>query len=259
MAAGNLEQRVSATGQDEIARLVESFNAMSRQVATTYRSQRQLLADVAHELRTPLTSVQGYARALQDGVVEAGPERARVLATISRESERMSALIAQLLDLARLESGQTRLNVAPVVVDGLFQRAMERFRTAAHVKGVVLTAQADPEVAVAGDDGRLLQILSNLLANAIRHTADGGLVSLTAEREGDAIRVEIHDTGEGISPERLPHIFDRFERGDNRDASSGFGLGLAIVRELVSLHRGQISAASQLGRGTTFTILLPAG
>lgn len=258
MAAGDLEQQVEADRPDEIGRLVESFNTMSHQVAATYRSQRQLLADVAHELRTPLTSVQGYAQALRDGVVEEGPEQDRVLATIGREAERMSTLIAQLLDLARLESGQSQLALAPVAVTDPFQRALERFRTQAQAKGVVLTAKAGDDLTIAGDEGRLLQILSNLLANALRHTPSGGLVSLAAEREGTAIKLVVHDTGEGISPERLPFIFNRFERGEGRNDGNGFGLGLAIVRELVTLHRGTIEVSSQIGRGTTFTLLLPA-
>jgi signal transduction histidine kinase len=259
MAAGNLEQQVEPERDDEIGRLVESFNTMSHQVASTYQSQRQLLSDVAHELRTPLTSVQGYAQALQDGVVDEGEERARVLRTIGRESERMSSLIAQLLDLARLESGQAKIAIAPVDADGLLQRALERFRGMAQAKGVVISARAGEGLAIAGDEGRLLQILSNLIANAVRHTPSGGLVSLTAERDEKAVRLVVHDTGEGIPPERLPAIFNRFERGEMRDGDAGFGLGLAIVRELVTLHHGTIDVASQVGRGTTFTIGLPAG
>jgi signal transduction histidine kinase len=266
MARGQLEQEVTGGGPDEIGRLVGSFNAMSRQVATTYRSQRELLANVAHELRTPLTSVQGYAQAIRDGVIEDDDERYRALTVIGRESERMSNLIGQLLDLARLESGQAELTIRPVAVLVLLDRLRERFRPVATERHVVMTTASPEGLTVLGDEGRLLQLLSNLVANAIRHTPSGGLVAIDARSlealngGGPAVRIAVHDTGEGIAFERLPTIFDRFHRGERTasDSSSGFGLGLAIVRELVELHGGKIEVESELGRGTTFTVELPS-
>lgn len=266
MAAGHLEQTVPAAGVDEIGQLVGSFNSMSRQVAATYRSQRELLADVAHELRTPLTSVQGYAQALREGVIDDPGARDRALDTIGRESGRMSTLIGQLLDLARLESGQSTLTLRPVSAADVIARVGERFRPLSLEKDVAFTATTPPELTILGDEGRLVQIFSNLVANAIRHTPELGLISITAcaidSMPGGVagVRIIVHDTGEGISEERLPHIFDRFARGEQRESeeAQGFGLGLAIVRELVNLHHGSIAVHSQLGRGTTFTVDLPS-
>jgi signal transduction histidine kinase len=266
MAEGRLEQEVAGEGPDELGRLVATFNTMSRRVAATARSQRDLLANVAHELRTPLTSVQGYALALRDGVIEDRAERERALATIGRESERMANLIGQLLDLARLESGQTRLNLRPVATAPLLDRVGERFQPLASQMGVSLHVAGDTRLGIQGDEDRLVQILSNLVDNAIRHTPPGGHVKLEATsnlvlngRTASEIRLTVADTGVGIPPERLAHIFDRFDRGtlDSAD-SSGFGLGLAIVRELVSLHGGAIRVSSQPGHGTTFAVDLPA-
>jgi signal transduction histidine kinase len=238
---------------------------MSHRVAATSRSQRELLANVAHELRTPLTSVQGYAQALRDRVIDDAAETERALVTIGRESDRMASLIGQLLDLARLESGQTRLTLRPVGVAPLVERVADRFRPAAAVKAVTLHVDAAQSLIVAGDEGRLVQILSNLVDNAIRHTPNGGHVKIAVAAGPPApgipspgVRLTVADTGEGIAPERLPRIFDRFERGDRENQDrTGFGLGLAIVRELVDLHGGTIHVSSQLGIGTTFAVDLP--
>lgn len=263
MAAGNLEQRVPGEGPDELGRLVASFNAMSRQVAATARSQRDLLANIAHELRTPLTSVQGYTQALHDGVISDPDERTRALATIGAESARMGELIGQLLDLSRLESGQTRLTPRVVPVRRLLAGVTDRFRLEAERRGITLTADAPADLAVRGDEERLAQIVGNLVGNALRFSPAGGRVELTGARltvpGGDGrlgVRLAVRDTGAGIPAARLPRIFDRFERGDGPEA--GFGLGLAIVRELVQAHGGAIAVQSEIGRGTTFTIDLPA-
>ncbi len=266
MAAGNLEQQVVGTGPDEIGRLVGSFNTMSRQVSATHRSQRELLADVAHELRTPLTSVQGYAQALKDNVIDDSAGRDQALTVIGREAERMSALIGQLLDLARLESGQSKLAFRPVAVPHLIDRVMERFRPTAARKRIVFTGSAPPDLLIHGDENRLVQLLSNLVGNAMQHTPADGLVSVNAcsvdviAGGGPGVRLIVHDTGEGIEPELLPRIFDRFERGQSTDdrTATGFGLGLAIVRRLTDLHHGSISVHSELGRGSTFTLDLPS-
>jgi two-component system sensor histidine kinase BaeS len=281
MAAGQLEQAVPGEGPDELGQLVGSFNAMSRQVATAARSQRELLANVAHELRTPLTSVQGYAQALRDGVLTNDQEREQALAVIGREVERMASLIGQLLDLARLESGQAQLRLQPVPAAGLLSRVTERFAPEANSKGVRLITSAEPDLMIQGDEDRLLQLVSNLVSNALRHTPSGGSITLSASpalavgREAQSqICLTVADTGEGIPSEILPRVFDRFVRaadnglpaGDAAGSASGtgqrgrpgFGLGLAIVREIVALHGGTITVASQVGQGTTFTVHLPA-
>ncbi len=279
MASGQLEQAVPGEGPDELGQLVGSFNAMSRQVATAARSQRELLANVAHELRTPLTSVQGYAQALRDGVLASAQEREQALAVIGREAERMASLIGQLLDLARLESGQARLRLQPVPAAGLLNRITERFAPEASSKGIRLITSAEPDLMIQGDEDRLLQLVSNLVSNALRHTPAGGTINLSASpalavgRDAQTqVCLTVADTGEGIPGDMLPRVFDRFVRAadigspaDVQPASGagqhdrpGFGLGLAIVREIVALHGGTITVASQVGQGTTFTVHLPA-
>lgn len=265
MAAGDLDQRIPDQGQDELGRLVASFNAMSYQIATTARSQRTLLADIAHELRTPLTSVQGYAQALRDGVLPDETERDRALATIGAESDRMARLIRQLLELSRLESGQTALVLRPVDLGPVLARVQARFRPEAERRGVVLLITVAPGSVALADEERLGQILDNLVGNALRHTPTGGEVVLAAappsppDASGQSrVRLTVRDSGEGIAAERLPRIFDRFTRGEGRAGRDGFGLGLAIVRELVLTHGGTIAVASEPGRGTTFTVELPA-
>ena len=261
MAAGDLDQRVPGEGLDEIGRLVASFNAMSRRVAATAREQRDFLANVAHELRTPLTSVRGYARALRDGVAADPADRDRALATIAAESERMAALVQGLLDLARLESGQTHLHARPIAARTALDSLAHRFAPDAAHRGVALTVDAPSDVRLYADPARLAQILDNLVANALRHTPAGGRVAVTAapHRFPDAtpaVRLTVEDSGEGIPPEIIPTIFDRFTRGPA--PGTGAGLGLAIVRELVHAHRGTIAVASTPGHGTVFTLDLPA-
>lgn len=261
MAGGRLEQQVEATSDDELGQLVRSFNTMSRQVASTAQSHRDLLANVAHELRTPLTSVQGFAQALREGVIDDEPGRIRALETITRESERMGALIGQLLDLARLESGQSRLAMRAVAAGPLLRRVADQFEPAAAAKRVAISTTSDADLRILGDEGRLVQVLSNLLANAIRHTGEGGAITVAATPGADEDRVQIvvRDTGEGIATDRLATIFERFARTPGSgDDSAGFGLGLAIVRELVQLHGGTIGVHSHLGIGTTFVLSLPA-
>jgi signal transduction histidine kinase len=263
MAAGALEQSVEGAGSDEIGRLVQSFNSMSSRVAATDRSQRDLLANVAHELRTPLTNVQGYAKALQDHVIgdEAGQHSA--LNVIGRESERMNRLIAELLDLARLESGQSALAFRPVFVSSLGEQLIERFQAQASQRQIVFSVSMPPELTLSGDASRLVQLLSNLVSNALRHTPAGGLVSVSAcavdriASGAPGVRVIVHDTGTGIAAELLPRIFERFTRGEEPDRT-GFGLGLAIAKEIVDLHHGFIAVHSEPGNGATFTIDLPA-
>jgi signal transduction histidine kinase len=269
MARGQLEQRVAGEGPDELGRLVAGFNAMSHQVAATARAERELLANVAHELRTPLTSVRGYAQGLRDGVITDDADRTRALTTIAAEAERMGRLVTELLDLARLESGQARLQLEPVDLAPALERVVARFRLEAERRAVTLTATAAPDARVTADPERLTRLLGNLVDNALRHTPTGGAVALAAAPlpagpNGQRVRLSVSDTGVGIPAERLDRIFERFERGDGAGTTSGgagatgFGLGLAIVRELVTAHRGTIAVTSEVGVGTTFTVDLPA-
>lgn len=265
MATGKLDQAVPGGGDDEVGRLVTSFNQMSRQIAATSLSQRELLANVAHELRTPLTSIQGYAQALRDDVIETDRERLQALSIIGGEASRMATLIGQLLDLSRLESGQTKLAIGVVPVDELIARVFDRFQAPATQKNIHFDSLVGPGLAVVGDEGRLIQLFSNLLDNAIRHTDRGGHIQIQAHlapppdgRDRTHVRLIVADTGAGIAPEHLRRVFERFNRGGRSvQEHDGFGLGLAIAREIVDLHRGTIAVSSQVGVGTTWVIELP--
>ena len=263
MASGALEQRVRGEGPDELGRLVGSFNAMSGRVATSSRSQRDLVANVAHELRTPLTSIRGYSRALADGLLPTEEERGRALATIDREAYRMAVLIGELLDLARLEAGAVALSREPVELGALLDEVVARFARRAAERAVALTAETTGSPVASGDRGRLDQIVANLVGNALEHTPAGGVVRVDGRSDiaGDGrwVVVTVADTGVGIAPDRLDRVFERFVRGDDaKRRGEGFGLGLPIVRELVALHGGTIAVASEVGAGTTVTVRLPA-
>lgn len=261
MAGGDLEQRVPDEGPDEIGRLAASFNTMSHRVASTDHAQRTLLADVSHELRTPLTNVAGYAHAIRDGMFQTEVERIAALETISAEAGRMKSLLNELLELARLESGQAVLDIRPVNVESLLSDVARRFAAQAAEKRISLTVDAPPALTIPADQDRLNRVLDNLIANALRHTGQGGSIALiarpTAPGTGPEIRARfiVRDTGSGISPDHISRIFDRFARAT--DVDTGFGLGLPIARQLVELHGGTIAIDSQIGVGTTVTIDLP--
>ena len=274
ISAGNLAARAEGAGDDELGRLVRAFNAMIDRLATTYASQRGLLANIAHELRTPLTSIQGYAQALRDGVARDTAERDAALSAIRDESERIDALVNQILQLSRLESGQLPTRRSPADIGALMVRTRLGLETRAREREVSLDVDAAPGLVLHADEELLAQALGNLVGNAIRHTPAGGVVTQRAGRivtpgGAESIRISISDTGSGIAPDELPHIFDRFYRG-GPDSASGvpsgpgesarrFGLGLAIAREIVARHGGTIAVESEPGRGTTFTLDLPVG
>lgn len=263
--AGNLDRRVTTGGADEISTLVDAFNGMLDRLADTYRSQRQLLANIAHELRTPLTSIQGYSQALRDGVIPEGEDRDEALLVISDEAQRMSNLVNQILQLSRLESGDLPMAMQQVPVGALFGQLERDFARRAEDSGITLQfVPVDRQVY--GDAELLRQAIGNLIANALRHTPSGGSVTVQAasaagEADSQAVAITVTDTGEGISPEDLEHIFERFYRAaDQGTASHGqhsFGLGLAIVREVIHRHNGKVGVTSTLGEGTTFTVELP--
>jgi signal transduction histidine kinase len=212
---------------------------------------------VAHELRTPLTVVQGNLQAILDGVY---PLEMAQVASLYDETRLLTRLVDDLHDLALADAGQLRLERAPVDLAALARSTVDHFAPAASAAGVVLDLEAEEDVPpVEGDAGRLAQVLRNLLANALRHTPAGGRVTVRLERSGGTVRLQVADTGSGIAPEDLPHVFDRFYRSEKSRGrgTGGAGLGLAIARQLVAAHGGRIEVTSPPGAGTTFTIWLP--
>jgi len=259
VADGKLNVRVQERGSREFRQLARSFNRMTGELARTDEQRRNLTADVAHELRTPLHIIQGNLEGILDGVYQPTPEH--IEATLE-ETRQLARLVDDLRTLSLAESGQLPLRREPVDVGDLLADVATSFSGQAEAADLRLCVEhsAAPSLIVAGDAGRLDQVLSNLVNNAIRYTPSQGTITLAAAAVEHHMRITVADTGEGIAPEDLPFIFDRFWRGDrarthSADASSG--LGLAIASQLIKAHGGEINVVSELGKGTTFTIELP--
>ena len=227
-----------------------------RRVETT---RREFVANVSHELRTPLASVRASAETLQDGAME-DPEAARqFLGRISHNAERMSALVQDLLDLSRLESGEVQLNLAPVDVRGAIAEVVETYGEQARAKGVSLTMDdASAVVEATADEGRLQQVLSNLVENAVKFTPSGGEVHVDVEHKGRWLEVRVADRGIGVAPEDMPHVFERFYKAGRSQNQGGTGLGLAIAKHIVQSHGGRIWVSRREEGGSTFAFTIPA-
>jgi signal transduction histidine kinase len=267
IAQGRLRTRVAVDGRDEIAALARSFNLMAGQLEDAERKKqeldqlrRDLIAWVGHDLRTPLTAVRATVEALADGMVEDPDTRARYLRTAKREIGALSNLIDDLFDMAQLDTGGLKLDRAPNAISDLMSDTIERFRPMAEEKNIALSGLAAPGVDPVYMDARQIsRVLMNLVSNAVRYTPAGGRVTLHAYPARAGVVVELTDTGEGIRPEDMPHIFEQFFRGERSRsrATGGSGLGLAIVKAIVEAHNGQIRVESTVGKGTRFLITLP--
>ena len=257
MERGDLSQRVEVHSQDEIGELAQAFNAMADGLARLEELRRNMVTDVAHELRTPLSNIRGYLEALQDGVIETKPE---VIDSLHEEAMLLNRLVDDLRELTLAEAGQLKLERRPVAPADLVDRALEAARAQAAAKGITLQADLPEDLPLVDiDSQRIGQVLGNLLNNALTHTPSGGKVVVAARAKQLTVELSVSDTGEGIPPERLPYIFERFYRADRSRsrATGGTGLGLSIAKQLVEAHGGRISVASQLGKGTTFTFTMP--
>jgi signal transduction histidine kinase len=260
VAEGDLSVRVPEAGPGEFGKLSRSFNRMAAELERLEQQRRNLTADVAHELRNPLHVIQGNLEGILDGVYQPTPEQIEILLD---ETRQLARLVEDLRTLTQAEAGQLPLIYEEVDIAGLLEDARTSFASQAQAAGLSLQVQVEsqgPPLLVTGDAGRLQQVLGNLLDNALRHTPADGSICLSAAPWDDNVRIQVADTGEGIPPEDLPYVFDRFWRGDparQRGHGAGSGLGLAIARQLVQANGGRISVESQPGNGTTFTIELP--
>ncbi len=220
--------------------------------------QSDLISEMVHELRTPLTSIVAYGELLMRDDLKREQQRSFV-ETMLQESTRLAAMINDFLDLARLQSGRARLAHVPVDIGGLLRDCVSVMKPQADKKNIQVELDAPAGLpAVEGDAGRLKQVLMNLLSNAIKYTAPGGRVNARAGQRNDSVQVAIEDTGRGIPEQDLPHIFDKFYRvADSEGWATGTGLGLSIAKEIVEVHGGQIDVVSQVGVGTTVTLVIP--
>jgi two-component system OmpR family sensor kinase len=245
---------------DEVGRLVSTFNAMLERLDRLFQAQQRLGADVSHELRTPLTTIQGNVDLLRRGAADDPTERAAALDAIEAEVSRMNRLVADLLLLAQAEAG-VKLEKRPVEVDTLI---LEVYRQAQLMSAtrfplgekVAIRLGHEDQAIIEGDPDRLKQLLLNLIDNALKYTPPGGTVTLSLYRDQEWVRVTVEDTGVGIAPDVLPHIFDRFFRAQ-REGRKGVGLGLSIARWIAEAHGGRLSVESEVGQGTQFTLWLP--
>jgi signal transduction histidine kinase len=262
-ARGDLGQRMRARGRDEVGQLGVAFNQMADALQHQEQLRRDLLADVSHELRTPLTAIAGCADTLADGTLQEDPVAAeRFLGIIMRESERMQRLVSDSLELSKLQAGVVEIPRAPLPVAPLIDDAVEMAELQALQEGITLDwtppAADGDTLTVLGNEDRLAQALRNLLDNASHHTPAGRTIYVSITKKTDEIVIHVRDEGEGIPPEDLPWVFDRFYRaGKGGTKTGGTGLGLAIVREIMHAHQGRVSVESEVGRGTTFSLHLP--
>lgn len=253
-----LGRRVQVDGSREMVAVGQAFNQMAAELERGEELRRKLMADVAHELRTPLSVLQGNLRAIIDDVY---PLDKAEVARLYDHTRHLSRLVQDLHDLAQAEARQLPLNRSEVDVSTLVQRAAQLFEPLAEEEAVTLQeAYPESRALVYADAARLTQVVQNLLANALRHTPAGGTIAVTVSADEETVQIAVRDDGEGIQPEHLPHVFDRFYRVDSsrsRD-SGGAGLGLAIARAIVEAHDGTMDASSKgVGQGSTFTITLP--
>jgi two-component system, OmpR family, sensor histidine kinase BaeS len=257
VARGELGQQVPVRTQDELGELAASFNQMSGDLARSLELRRQMTADIAHELRTPLSLIMGYTEALSDGKFQGAPETFDIL---HEEAQHLSRLVDDLRTLSLADAGELSLTRRLAAPQALLARAASAHAAQAQEQEVALRVEADPDLPeIEVDPDRIAQVLDNLVSNALRYTPAGGEIVLCAAQHADILELRVRDSGAGIPPEELPHIFDRFYRGEkSRYQKNGeSGLGLAIARSIVEIHGGTIEVQSTVGAGTTFSIRLP--
>ena len=257
IASGQYGQRVVYGAADEIGEFTGAFNDMAARLEATEKLRSELLATIAHELRTPLTNIEGYMEGLLDGVVRPEPQTYEM---VRKEAGRLSRLVGDIQRLSRLEAGGERLEPRPVDAAVAARGALEIVRSQFDQKNLALVVDLPDRLApVWVDADKLQQVLLNLLANAHRYTPEGGSVSVRVQDSGSAMRFAVSDTGIGIPPADLPHIFERFYRVDKSRSSAGggAGIGLAVVKNLVEQSGGTIGAESVPSEGTTVWFTLP--
>lgn len=258
LAQGNYNLRLTTGRRDEIGQLAEHFMTMSREIERVDLARQQFVSNVSHEIQSPLTSIQGFAKVLSQGDLPK-VEREQYASIVEAESRHLSMLSKQLLLLSTLEQGEDALNKKHFSLRAHIRQAVELLQWQLEEKELLLKLSIPEFISIYGDEVLLMQVWTNLLGNAVNYIPPGRTIEVQAEQVKSHTCIVITDTGEGIPPEHLPFLFDRFYRVDRaRERASGrMGLGLAIVKKIVQLHEGKIEVSSSLGAGTQFTVTLP--
>ena len=258
-AKGDFSSRTTVTGDHELGKLGQVFNAMADSLARIEQNRRDFLANVSHEIRTPIAAIQAMTEALLDGI--AGPEQQkRYLETIVGQTRHMDGLVQDLLDLAQLEAGELKVNQQKIALHEQLSFILERFSPLLAEKNIRLElATPKGELFVNADPMRLEQVMNNLISNAVRHSLPSSLISVMVDKVSPQARVSVIDQGEGIAETDLPHIWERFYRAEKSRSRNGggSGIGLAVTQRLVLAMGGEITVESSVGKGTTFCFTLP--
>jgi len=267
VAGGDFEPdiRIPPDRPDEIGDLARSFARMTDQLAALDRMKAEFVSVASHELKTPLSVIKGYVSLLRDGVYGPVPEQqVKILVSVGEQTDRLGRLIQQLLDVSRFEAGGGRLEIRPIDIRAFLNDLKSSFEVLAYQNEIEFTLEIDDRLpeSLQGDADRLNEVLGNLLSNAFKFTGRGGSITLhagNAASPDEGVEITVRDTGVGIPADLLPRVFDKFFQVENeaQPRSVGSGLGLAIAREIVDAHGGTISAESEVGRGTTFRVVLP--
>ncbi len=258
VAGGDFSPRISRITDDEIGEVSTTFNLMTEQLEKKEASRKQLLANIAHELRNPLSIVQGNLEAWRDNVIAPTPEQ---IGSVYEETVLLSRLITDLKELSLVEAGQITLQREPVAIGELINEvagSMSSFHTG---KNISLSVDIQPDLPSGlVDRGRIRQVIRNLLDNALRYTPQNGTIAIRATARNDWIQITVQDSGSGISSEDIPYIFDHFYKADRARTRgySGSGIGLALVKQIIELHGGQVWVESRSGAGSTFYFTIPA-
>jgi signal transduction histidine kinase len=257
MGRGQLRQEVPVRSADELGSLTRAFNRLSADLAHSNDLRRQMTADIAHDLRTPLTVIVAYIDGLRDGVFKPTPARLDAMHT---EAQHLQRLVEDLRTLSLADAGELPIQRVAVAPGPLLERLAAAYAPQARARGIALDLSVEPGLPeILADSERMIQVLGNLVGNALRYTPPGECIALSACRRADMVALTVQDHGVGIAPEVLPHIFDRFYRGDSsrsqQDAESG--LGLAIAKSITEAHGRRIDVQSELGHGSAFTVLVP--
>ena len=255
IAQGQYDETVQVEGPDEVQKLAASFNEMAGKVKESHQQLRHFVADVSHQLKSPLTSIQGFAQAIQDGTAGDEETRLKAASIIEVESRRMIRQVNELLEFSRMQAGQVKMAKEPVDIKEILLRCQEIYALRLEEKKITLKNKIDSSAIISGDADRLENVFSNLLDNAIKNTPSQGEIEVKLHHSGNSAVVTVEDNGPGIPPEQIPHVFERFQQSSG--LRSGFGLGLAIAREIILAHGGKIEVSSNPGEGAKFTVILP--